>query len=384
MNTGASVREIVVISLEAWDDVWRRNQYLMDGLLARDPHLRVLFVEPPHDLTHRLVRGGGIARGRGRRVPSEYGGRLTLFQPTKILPRALGRTADTSWRRQVLREVEGLGMRRPLVWVNDAQGAEIVAVTDWPSIYDITDDWLAAPRAPRVLRRLERNERTLMARCTEVFVCSAGLAASRGRDRSVRIIPNAVDVRRYRISAPLPDDLPSNAVVYAGTLHEDRLDVDLVARSARRLGAEGSLLLIGPDALTEESRRVLRAAGVLLLGSRPRDRIPAYLQHAAVLIVPHVVDRFTDSLDPIKLYEYLAVGRPVVSTAVAGFRDRTVDFVEVAPADEFPARVLGALRRREPTRSDAAVPDWATRVDAVREVLADIGVGDTGSSTERG
>ena len=46
-----------------------------------------------------------------------------------------------------------------------------------------------------------------------------------------------------------------------------------------------------------------------------------YLQHADVLVVPHVVTSFTDSLDPIKLYEYQAVGRPVVSTPVAGFRD---------------------------------------------------------------
>ena len=42
----------------------------------------------------------------------------------------------------------------------------------------------------------------------------------------------------------------------------------------------------------------------------------AYLQHADVLVVPHLVNAFTDSLDPIKLYEYQAVDKPVISTPV--------------------------------------------------------------------
>ena len=63
--------------------------------------------------------------------------------------------------------------------------------------------------------------------------------------------------------------------------------------------------------------------------------MPAYLQHADVLVVPHVVTPFTDSLDPIKLYEYQAAGRPVVSTPVAGFRDAVDELVTVADAAAF-------------------------------------------------
>ena len=62
----------------------------------------------------------------------------------------------------------------------------------------------------------------------------------------------------------------------------------------------------------------------MLLGPRPRDEVIGYLQHADVLVVPHVVTAFTDSLDPIKLYEYQAVGRPVVSTRSRGSATRTM------------------------------------------------------------
>ena len=146
MTPGGRTRDVVVISLEAWDAVWRRNQYLVDGLLARDPLLRVLFVEPAHDRLHDLLARRVVQRGRGARVHESHDGRLMLFQPTKTLPRVLGPAADASWRRQVLRETVRRGMGRPVVWVNDAQGAQIVAHRDWPSLYDITDDWLEASR----------------------------------------------------------------------------------------------------------------------------------------------------------------------------------------------------------------------------------------------
>ena len=68
--------DLVVVSLEAWDDVWRRNQHLVAGLLRSDPALRVLFVEPPADPTHDLrsatasVVRAWRARGPGHRARS--------------------------------------------------------------------------------------------------------------------------------------------------------------------------------------------------------------------------------------------------------------------------------------------------------------------------
>ena len=91
-------------------------------------------------------------------------------------------------------------------------------------------------------------------------------------------------------------------------------------------------MLLGPDALEAAQRGALEDAGVVLLGARPSVEVPAYLQHADVLVVPHVVTPFTDSLDPIKLYEYQAAGRPVVSTPVAGFRDAVDELVTIADA----------------------------------------------------
>jgi hypothetical protein len=144
------------------------------------------------------------------------------------------------------------------------------------------------------------------------------------------------------------------------------------------MGDSGSLVIVGPNLLSPDAAALLTRAGVRLLGPRARDAVVGYLQHADVLVVPHVVTPFTDSLDPIKLYEYRAVGRPVVSTPVAGFRDADDHRITIAAGDEFVAAVAAAVpaRSRFPEGAGAPVPSWADRVDRMRNVLARLGEGD--------
>jgi hypothetical protein len=90
-----------------------------------------------------------------------------------------------------------------------------------------------------------------------------------------------------------------------------------------------------------------------------------------VLVVPHTVTPFTDSLDPIKLYEYAAVGRPVVTTPVAGFRDADDPRVLVATATRFPAAVAAAVpaSSRFPEGTGASIAGWDDRAAAIRALI---------------
>ena len=365
--------DLVLCSLEAWDDVWRRNQFLVAGLLDRDPDLRVLFVEPAADPLHALRSGRVASRGVGLRPAPDLGPRLHLLQPTKWLPRSLGPVADRGRHRQVLAAVGELGMPRPLLWVNDPGWAGLTERVDWPALYDITDDWLVARRSPRQARRLLADERRLMATCREVVVCSPALVATKGQFRPVRLVPNAVDVDRFRTPQPRPADLPDGPLaVYVGTFHEDRLDLGLCCDLGRELQDHGAgLVLVGPVALSGSNTDRLRSTpGVTLLGPRPNHLIPAYLQHANVLVVPHVVDDFTDSLDPIKMYEYQAVARPIVSTSVAGFRDLAESpGILVADDEAFVSAVQQAIATPPAQVGPFAVPDWGARVTSMAQLL---------------
>lgn len=369
--TAASGRpaELVVCSLEAWDEVWRRNQFLVDGLLGRDRSLRVLFVEPPHDLVHGL-RHGRLPRGAGLRAV-EGAERLWALRPVKPLPRALGPWADRALCAQARRAARRLGFAAPVLWVNDVSYAPLAQTTGWPSLYDVTDDWLLEPVPPRELARRRRLDRLLLEAADEVVVCSPALAASRGVSRPVTLIPNGVDVGHFRTPRPRPADLPPAPVaVYVGTLQEERLDVELVVELAREVPGL-AVALVGPDALSPASRERLDAAGVHRLGPRPYHDVPAYLQHADVVVVPHRVTPFTESLDPIKAYECLAVGRPTVATPVAGFRDLDGPVTTAAP-ERFVAEAVDQLSRTRParTRQWPPVVDWHVRVSSFHAVLS--------------
>jgi glycosyltransferase involved in cell wall biosynthesis len=363
------VTDLVVVSLEAWDGVWRRNQHLVSRLLASDPDLRVLFVEPPADPLHDARRRAGVRRGLGLRRAAD---RLWLFQPTKWLPRRLDPAADGRLASAVLRAASEVGMTRPTLWLNDPLAADLLRRTGWPALYDITDDWLLADRSPREHDRLVESERYLLDHCRHVVVCSPRLLETKspGRAERVTLVPNAVDVDAYRASAPRPDDLPSGPVVlYVGTLHRDRLDVDLCAELARGLRGEATFVLAGPVALDTVDQTLLTDAGALLLGPREHATIPAYLKNADVLVVPHVVTDFTDSLDPIKVYEYLAAGRPVVSTPVAGFRELDLDHVSVVPGSGLLPAVSRALADGPVPAEQTHVPSWDERAGVMRRII---------------
>ena len=343
--TDGSLLGLVVCSLEAWDQVWRRNQYLVDGLLRRNPRLRVLFVEPPNDLV------GGLRKGRLPAGPwlrmVEGTGRLWALRPVKPLPRRAGPWSDRALWWQVRRAAARLGLHRPVLWVNDTTYGPLIARTGWPSVYDVTDDWLLVPAAPREHARLRLLEAITLRDAGQVVVCSPGLAASRGAVRPTTLIPNGVDAERFARPHLRPPDLPASPVaVYVGTLHDERIDVELLVELAATL-PRLSLALVGPDVLAAGSRRRLAACGVALLGPRPHALVPGYLQHADVVIVPHRVTPFTESLDPIKAYECLAVGRPTVATEVAGFRELGPPIASV-PRTSFAARVERALRTGAP------------------------------------
>ena len=239
-------------------------------------------------------------------------------------------------------------------------------------MYDVTDDWLAAPSLASEKSRLAALDETARHDAEAVVVCSPTLAARLEPPRPVTVVPNAVDVEHFRRSQPRPADLPEGPVaVYVGSLHEARVDVGLVDELARSL-PEVSVVLVGPDSLEGRSRAMLAAhSNVSFLGARPYALVPAYLQHANVIVVPHAVNAFTESLDPIKAYECLASGTPTVATPVAGFRE-LAPAVHVVDARGFCAAVKSTLSTGRPAKPDLNIdglPSWRERAELFEEVL---------------
>jgi glycosyltransferase involved in cell wall biosynthesis len=366
---GGDFEQLIVCSLEDWDEVWRRNQFFVDALLDRIPRLRVLFVEPVVDVPYELKNRRRPRPGGMRSVRDD--GRLFAARPHKYLPRVVaGQLVERHLNNQVLAWGRRLGFSAPVLWINDESYASLAEEVPWPTLHDMTDDWLAAAGTPRELVRRRHHEEILSTRAEVRVAVSPGLIRNRGASASIRLIPNGVDVEHFQTPQPRPNDVPEGAfVVYVGTLHEDRIDVDLLVDLTRTL-APRAVVLVGPNSLSQGSTRRLQAfENCHLLGPRPYAQIPAYYQHADVVIVPHVISGFTESLDPIKAYECIAVGRPTVSTPVAGFRELGAP-MHVVDRAMFGDAVLGLLAERVPS-SPGQAPTWAARALVFEQALRD-------------
>jgi glycosyltransferase involved in cell wall biosynthesis len=375
---------LVVCSLEPWTDVRRRLRILVDEMIDDDPQLRVLYVAPSVDPLHLLrTSPGALARlGSAPRLEDVHP-RVRVLRPRKWAPRRLGAFVQRSLDRQVRRAAADFGLERPVLWVNDAAYAGLLAQTGWPSVYDVTDDWLLADLPERQRARLEAHETTLLQWAGAVVVCSPDLARTRGATRPVDLIPNAVDVERFRRPQPRPAALPSGPVaVYVGTLQDDRFDTELTVQLARER-PDIQFVLVGPDCLSPAASNELRGlANIRLTGPVPYEEVPGYLQHADVIVVPHRVNAFTESLDPIKAYESLAAGRPTVATPVAGFRELGPP-VRAAEPPAFGAALDAALADGSggppPSGAAAALPTWHDRALAAAAVIDRVRRADRGA-----
>ena len=368
---GAGDFDVVCCSLEAWDEVWRRNQLLVRELLGLRSRMRILFVQPPSDALWSALHARPIGETGVRLVPRYE--RVAALTPRKWLPRGAFRGVDDRLGRLVYSHALRMDLVNPVLWVNDSGYAGLAESCGWPAVYDVTDDWTLAERSEREARRQETNDRRMLVSAREVVVCSPALAASRGTGRSVRVIPNGVDVDHFRRETTRPGDLPCDfPVLYCGTVAADRIDVDLCLELAAALPEGVKLVFVGPNACSRETTRRLADAGAVFLGARPYQEIPSYMQHAGLLVVPHLVTPFTESLDPIKAREILAVGKPAISTPVAGFRDVGWP-IEAVNRRGFVSAVLSALAGqsppgRRPYDMDDSV-SWGARGRAFLDVL---------------
>lgn len=378
--------DILFVSMEDWDHVWRRNQLLCAAYAKRFPDRRILFISPPRDLSNRLRKGG--LRAMPPAVESVAGfANITVVRPLKLLPNTIPtarRFNEVMTRRFVARWMRTLKFERPLLWINPYWAGHMAKrMGERAVVYDITDDWTQLRMSPRLAALVAEQDDRLCEMADAVVVCSEQLHNAKcGVAQNLHLVPNGVSVEHYLnivardISAlTTPGEWKYPVFGYTGTIHPERVDVDLVEFAAAEM-PEATLVLIGPNHLRPaESDRLARHGNVHLTGSVPYADLPGYMQAFDVCITPHVVSSFTESLNPIKLWEYLAAGLPIVSTNVAGFRDYP-QFVRIARTrSEFVAHLRSALQEdRQSSQSrlrqaEAARHSWESRLDDVLKIL---------------
>jgi glycosyltransferase involved in cell wall biosynthesis len=271
-------------------------------------------------------------------------------------------------------------VRRPITWFMVPHLASVIGrLGERLSVYYCIDDYSALPDVSEAAVRAMDEETTRKADL--VFVASDTLLAEKRRlNPNTFVSPHGVDYEHFARAQDAGLAAPEDAaglrhpVVGFFGLIERWIDLGLIDYLAGQR-PDWTFLMIGRVAVPEAD--LPRRPNVLFLGKRPYDSLPAYGKQFDAAVIPYHLNRQTLHANPIKLREYLATGKPVVSVSTPEI-DKYADVVEIARSrEEFLAkldRVLAAPPSAEDVRrrmGRVAAEGWDARLRRVFEVVND-------------
>jgi glycosyltransferase involved in cell wall biosynthesis len=365
-----------------WSHTWQRPQQLASRLAAQG---RVVYVDPIGLRGVRLSDAPRLVRRLRASNPATaaWPSGLSVISGHAATV-ASGLRAPPPWTaRLVLSAVrpalQAAGIEHPVIFAGAPSPALVAALDGLPSrllVYDCLDA-VTAFRPGQL--EVEAAEAALARRADVVLATSRELETRmrRHNPRTV-LVPNAADYDHFArevAAEEIPAELralPRPIVGYVGEAAA-WLDTGLVRRLALR-HPDWSIVLVGPA--TAETRRALTDPNIHLLGRRPYAELPRYLAGFDCCLIPFRASPLTAAVSPVKLYEYLAAGRPVVSTPIpsvlpfarevlVGADRRFLEAVDEAVAGRDDVAAAEARRRR------ARANTWEDRVACILEAMRD-------------
>jgi UDP-galactopyranose mutase len=339
--------------------VWQRPNHILSRLAADTP---VIVLEEP------IIDGGAedaIAQWDG----------ITVVTPHRA-------AAFDAVDDQALATVRGLvAGRRPLVWLYTPMMSALAdAFSGAPLVFDKMDELANFAFAdPRIIAR----ERDVLDRAEVVFAGGRSLFHTvERRTRNPQRFPSGVDVEHFAAARALPRHaalaMAGDGPVfgYIGVIDE-RLDLALIDALAAA-NPTATIAMVGP-VVKIDPVTLPRRANIAYLGARDYDELPALLAGFDVALMPFGLNAHTHNISPTKTLEYLAAGRPVVSTPIPDVVADHGDVVFIAHgAAEFIAAVERA-RTPDPVRTALAArrvagSSWNAIVAAMLDELAASGI----------
>jgi glycosyltransferase involved in cell wall biosynthesis len=220
---------------------------------------------------------------------------------------------------QIRRACRKVGFRKPILWIILPHYSSIVdTVPHQGVVYYIVDEYSAMPGVDAL--RIREMEGLVLRKANVVFAISEPLVASKVQDNpNTYFSPHGVDTRHfgraYHDAFPRPRELETIAQPVVGFfgLIEDWLDFDLLEYLAANR-PQYSFVMVGRVA--RDISRFGRFQNVFFLGKKSYEEIPSFLRAFDVCHIPFKLNDVILHSSPLKLKEYLAGGKPVVSVAI--------------------------------------------------------------------
>lgn len=373
---------IICISSIDWDFIWQGHQEIMTAL-ARNGN-RVLFIE------NTGVRAPGIRdiQRIKKRIKNWFKGvkgirkeadNLYIFSPL-ILPFPYFWIARWINRRLIFRILER--------WMKVMDFSDVIAWTFLPTplsvdiidnlvkkmvVYYCIDNFFVSSISAKKIRK---SEKALLSKADLVFVTSRELYRYCSQyNNKVHTFPFGVNYSEFEKARQKEStvfdelkDIKRPIVGYVGGIHK-WIDQKLIKRLAEKY-RDYSFVFVGPLQTPIPSLSVLK--NIYFLGNREHKDLPFFIKGFDVCIIPYLITDYTRNVYPTKLNEYLAMGRPVVSTAlpeVVGFDRDYKNAVYIAEDEEaFDEAVKKAVSENAKNFTDRRIEvarknSWENRIE---------------------
>lgn len=338
---------IICISTMNWDFLWTRKQRFMD-MLAKEGN-RILYIEPPFytkrkPLVLKLIElAKGLINGPFSRL-TKVNDNLYVLYPSILIPfgkhRLILDLNHLILRQKIKMAQCKLNMKNPILWIYDPFVYGLAkALSEKITIYDCVDEHSAYPGANK--SRTMELEKKLILKSGLVIVTAKGLyEGKKSFNKNMHIIPNGVDFSHFskaqNENLNVPGDIAELKKPLLGFIGgiSDWTDLDLIHYVAKE-NPDWSIAMIGPVDLRAEKKveEFKDVRNVFFLGRRGLDVLPNYLKGFDVCLNPFRKNELTANVSPLKIFEYLASGKPIVST----------DMPEVRPF----AEIVNIARNKE-------------------------------------
>ena len=358
--------DVILLSTADWDHpLWTNKQHLAVSLA--DAGHRVLYVD---SLGVRSARAG---RSDARRILRRLRRSLTPLRQVRqriwvvsplVLPGRVsglaGRLNRWSLNLALFWADLRLDLRTPLLWTFNPNTRFYLKLGRFQAaIYHCVDRIQAQPGMP--VAALESAEKDLCGAVNAVFTTAPQLQeALAPLNAGTHLFGNVADAGHFgqACSGTLarPKDMPPIAgpcLIFIGAIDAYKLDLGLFEALVAR-NPQWTFVLIGPVGETDPSTDaspLIAHSQVHWLGPKPYSALPAYLAAADVALLPLQLNEYTRHMYPMKFFEYLAAGCPVVATAIPSLEDQAdVAFLCPPEVDAFQAAIIAVLKGEGPPR----------------------------------
>jgi len=361
---------IICFSDVYWDSIWQRHQ----NLLTRFPdNWKILFIEPT-SLPILLKQPKRIFLRREKNIIIASLPSLPLIDRIRKL-RWINDHLILLWLHLILKLNN---IKETVLFYYEPRFSSLIGkLNEKLVVYDCIDDKLAFSNVPKWMKKYLD---ILIEKSHLIFVTSSSLyrEIAEKRKEDVYLIGNGVDAALFKkamMDIPIPEELKEvkkPVVGYIGAIDE-WLDFDLIKTLAMAY-PDISIVLLGPvfPKAKKEVNILKKFHNIFFVGKKSHDMLPEYLKAFDVCMIPFKVNKMTVSVNPVKLYEYLASGKNVVSTALPEFKKYEDNIYIAKDKKEFIDMIELALHTTPDTDKFSRVVEehtWDRKVGEMVEII---------------